>query len=118
MRINMTNRVTIVWSDGASVRSAPNINGTKLATLPKDTSYITESNVVNDTTEPTNPDKKWIAYGNGYIATRYPSSSGNPVRATVEIVGQTPPDSKPEFMDVIFDDGSTVKYKRIDDPSN
>lgn len=94
--------VKIVWLNGANVKLNPNAGGSAQHTFqPGDTFQASE--IVPDNTDPTNVNKRWAKISGGtwngkYVAVLYPSSSGNPVRATwvaVDDGGEVPPPADP-----------------------
>lgn len=80
------NKVTVTWNDGARERKTPSVNEPVVGTiLPDNSIHYSDFDVVPDKDDPNSPDKKWIQLQSGwYIATRYPSSSGQVERAIVE----------------------------------
>lgn len=110
-------KITIVWPDGARERAAPSVNTTQVRNiLPKGSVHYSDVDIVPDADEPYNPDKKWIKLQSGwYIAVRFPSSTGNPVRATVEPIAQEPqpePDPTNHVVEV-YVDGVSVFRKEL-----
>lgn len=102
----MSYKVTVVWENGANVKVGPNTGGNALVTFPKDATF-TASEIVSDNTDPNNADKRWAkieggAWNGKYVAVRYPSSSGNPVRATWETIGQDPIPTAPKVVGAIW----------------
>lgn len=110
----MSFNVKIVWANGASVKNNPNVGGSALVVLTPGATFVA-SEIVPDNTDPNNADKRWAkieggAWNGKYVAVRYPSSSGNPVRATWEAIGEEPVPSTPKIVGAILtpklDDGS------------
>lgn len=113
------NRVTITWDQGARERKEPRVQvaqNTYRHVLPDNSIHYSDFDEIPDADEPFNPDKRWIKLQSGwYIATRYPSSAGNPVRALVEPMDQQEPEPPPPppvqkkivKADVLYDDGSS-----------
>jgi hypothetical protein len=92
----LKNKVHVTWPNGCRKRTLASINGTGGNTLPYGSINYTDYDVVSDSDEPSNPDKKWIQLPDKwFIATRYPSSEGVE-RAQVEAVSDngTPPGSQ------------------------
>jgi hypothetical protein len=106
----MKNRITIVWPNGCRKRTLASINGAGGDTLPYGLILYTDSDVIADTDEPKNPDKKWIQLPDKwFIATRYPSSDGVE-RAQVELVtddGTTPTSPDTVTVTVETSDGKS-----------
>ena len=100
-------KVRIVWANGASVKANPNVGGVAATVFPVNTT-LQASEIVPDNTDPTNVNKRWAKISGGtwngkYVAVLYPSSSGNPVRATWEAVGETvPPPAAPKIVGAIL----------------
>jgi hypothetical protein len=109
--------VTIVWKIGANVKNGPSVGGAVLHVFPQGAKFKASA-IVADRNDPDNPDKQWAKilggkWGGKYVAVRYPSAGGNPVRATwVEIgnsAGSQPEEDGPRPVRVV--DIPTVKIK-------
>lgn len=115
--------VTVVWANGASVKNAPNTGGSALYVFrPGD--KFEASEIVRDNLDPNNGDKLWAKISVGqyigkFVAVRYPSLSGNPVRCTwVEIPDgdpdPTPAPTAPNSFTLINDEtGEQTKYVKV-----
>lgn len=80
-----TNKITVVWSKGANVRPAPNINNAATRTLPFGATVETPYSETTDA-----DGNRWIRINESpaeYIATFYAGT----VRATVERISEPPP---------------------------
>jgi GH25 family lysozyme M1 (1,4-beta-N-acetylmuramidase) len=110
------NKVTITWDQGARERKEPRVQvatETYRNILLDNSVHYSDVDVVPDTNEPYNPDKRWIKLQSGwYVATRYPSSTGNPTRATVEPVQPVgdPGEKIPDYLIAHFEDGTEKRY--------
>lgn len=87
--------VTVVWTDGASVKNNPNTGGGALHVFRKDDVFFA-SDIVPDSIDPNNLNKAWAkisegVYAGKYVAVSYPSASRGNLRCTWEEV-----DSEPE----------------------
>lgn len=81
-------KVTVVWPNGASIKSSRNTGGASSGVFSLGDSFLA-SEIVSDSLDPSNPDKLWAVIAEGsyfgkFVAVRYPSTSGNPVRAAYE----------------------------------
>ncbi len=108
----MEYEVTVIWPLGCSTKSNPNTGGSNHFTWVTGNKFYA-SELVKDSTDPNNPDKLWAKLSRGahigkYVAVRYPSSSGNPVRATYETIGQENPPTEVVLKHTIevYSDGS------------
>lgn len=117
--------VTVVWENGASVKNAPNTGGSALHVYKKGEKFEA-SEIIRDNLDQNNADKLWAKISAGpyigkFVAVRYPSLSGNPVRCTfVEIPdGGTDPDSEPSptfpksFTLINDETGERQKYTKV-----
>lgn len=98
--------VKIVWANGASVKNGANVGGNALQVFPVGTIFQA-SEIVPDSLDPANINKRWAKIEGGawhgkYVAVLYPSSSGNPVRATWEAVGNVLPVPAPTIIGAIL----------------
>lgn len=89
--------VTVVWTQGASVKNNPNTGGNALHIYQKDEKFLA-SDIVADNTDPNNPQKRWAKIATGpykdkHVAVLYPSSSSGNVRC---IWRELDPDPEPE----------------------
>jgi hypothetical protein len=86
----MEYKCTVSWPLGCSTKLNPNTGGTNYYTWNTGSEFYA-SDIIRDTTDPNNPDKLWAKISRGlhagkYVAIRYPSSSGNPVRASYTLI--------------------------------
>lgn len=93
--------VEITWEKGASVKNNPNVGGNALFVFPKGSTFVS-SELVPDNTDPANVNKRWAKIEGGawhgkFVAVSYPSSSGNPVRATWEAIVDQGEEPAPEL---------------------
>lgn len=96
----MKNKVNVIWPQGCRKRTLASINGTGGDNLPVGSVVYTDFDVVPDTDEPSNPDKKWIQLPDKwFIATRYPSGGGTE-RAQVEPASNGGPPTGPDTVTV------------------
>lgn len=95
-------KVTVVWTDGASVKLNPNTGGSALFVFkPGVDDVFYASDIVPDSTDPLNAQKRWAkieggTYHGKYVAVLYPSVSRGNVRCTWLEVGVEEPESTPE----------------------
>ena len=112
-------KVTIVWANGASVKQNPNTGGAALYVYPAGATFEA-SEIIRDNTDPNNADKLWARISGGvydgkFVAVRYPSSSGNPVRATwEEIQEEEPTPTFPDFFDLVDPQGKSQRYYKAE----
>ncbi len=98
--------VTVVWTDGASVKTGPNTGGSAAHVYAVGEKFKA-SELVPDNTDLSNPQKLWakIAEGpyiNKYVAVYYPSSSRGYIRCTwVEIDPDPGPEPIPGTEEVV-----------------
>ena len=81
----MTNKITVIWSKGANVRPAPNINNAATRTLPNG---WTGTTAYSETTDADG--NRWIRISESpaeYIATFYAGT----LRAKVDAISEPPP---------------------------
>jgi hypothetical protein len=96
--------VTVVWDDGANVKTGANTGGSALKTFAKGQSFIADA-LVPDSLDPMNALKKWARIAPGqdfagkHVAVWYPSSARGHIRATWEEIGDEPePTPTPEVI--------------------
>ncbi len=80
----------VVWSKGASIRPAPNTGGSSISTLVYGQVFDVLQDNIADTTDPNNVLKRWLKVANGYVASDYPDSLGNPA-VRCQLVNAPPP---------------------------
>ena len=103
--------VTVVWDLGASTKTAPNTGGLNYYTWKKGDKFYASA-LVADNLDPSNTQKLWAKISRGehtgkYVAVKYPSSSGNPVRGTYTMIGtDSPPTVTLTHTIEVYSDGS------------
>ena len=97
-------KYTVVWSNGVSRRTAPTTSNSATTLTPYAFGTITDvvQDNIPDQTDPTNNDKRWVKFADGYYgASNYPDGAGPKVR--MEKVVETPPPAELPVIEVGYD---------------
>jgi lysozyme len=105
----------VVWSKGVAKRTAPHTGTASESTYtglviqyPSEVEVVQDN--IPDSLDPTNPDKKWVKFADGFFgASRFPDSLGIP-RVRMEKIADPDPDPEPTEPKIVhkidvFDDG-------------